>query len=136
MVKQPWMYDHPLLVGFEQLFDSIKENQANGFSNYPPFNVKRKDSTFVIEVAVAGFTLDELDITFDDEVLKIEAEQKDKEDDGFLFVHKGISSRNFSKTFTLMTGVEVRSAKLSEGILTIVLELVAKEKTTNRINIE
>lgn len=105
-------------VGFDRLFEALSDTTANG---YPPYNiVKLNDDEFRIEVAVAGFTDDEIDVTVHERQLTITGEAKKDEAVGE-YLHKGISNRNFDRTFTLGEYVEVKSASVKDGILTVAL---------------
>lgn len=123
---------HRHAIGFDQLFDQIERTFANsrGNDNYPPHNVvKLDDSHFVVEVAVAGFKQDEINVELQDGVLTVKGEKaKAEEDKKPEYLHKGISARNFTRTFTLAENVEVRGATVENGILAVALELVIPEE--------
>ena len=105
-------------VGFDRLFESLSDSTANG---YPPYNiVKINDDEFRIEVAVAGFADSEIDVTVHEGRLTIAGKANSTEIVGE-FLHKGISTRNFDRTFTLGEYVEVKTAVAKDGILTIEL---------------
>lgn len=116
-------------VGFDRLFDDINRNWANSRTdNYPPYNIgKVSETEYVIEVAVAGFGETEIDVEVKDSVLTIKGE-KDSQDTELEWVHKGISSRTFNRTFTLADNVEVKSATVKNGILTVALEVIVPEE--------
>lgn len=112
-------------VGFDRVFDILDRQFANSVSTtYPPYNIiKEGDDNYKIEVAVAGFREDELDITVKDSVLTVTGEQKREEDaEGLTYLHKGISARSFTRTFTLGDHVEVKGAVVQNGLLVISLE--------------
>lgn len=118
---------HKFAVGFDDIFDEILRVQAQHTNqNYPPYNViKHGQDTFEIELAVAGFNEGDITITVDKKLLIIEGQKMniDKEIDTTVeYVHRGISSRNFTRTFTLADHVEVVNASSKNGILSIVLE--------------
>ena len=124
---------HKFAVGFDNIFDEIlrvQQQQTN--QNYPPYNiVKHNDDKFVIELAVAGFREGDINITVDKNVLTIEGQQIESLDElekQYEYVHRGISSRNFTRTFTLADHVEVVGAKSENGILSIALERVVPEE--------
>lgn len=111
-------------IGFDRMFDELNRTFANSkvTGNYPPHNVVQLDDThFVVEVAVAGFAENEIDVELKDNVLTIKGEQAKAETERN-YVHKGISTRNFTQTFTLAENVEVRGATVQNGILSIALE--------------
>jgi molecular chaperone IbpA len=116
-------------VGFDNVFDElIRVTAQQSVQNYPPFNfVKHGEDTYVIEVAVAGFDEGDISITVEKQVLIIEgrkdiAEKDEEADEGVEYIHRGISSRNFARSFTLADHVQVVDASSKNGILSIVLE--------------
>lgn len=117
-------------VGFNQVLEDFYRIQPTQ-TNYPPHNVVELDAdNFVIELAVAGFTEEEIDVQVKDSLLKITGEKK--EDDDRKYAHKGISSRDFVKAFTLGEYVEVKEAILQDGILAVYLERVVPEEKRPR----
>ena len=123
---------HRHAIGFDQLFEQMERTFANsrGSDNYPPHNVaKLNDTHFVVEVAVAGFKQDEIDVELQDGVLTVKGEKaKVEEDKKPEYLHKGISARNFTQTFNLADKVEVRGATVQNGILAVALELIIPEE--------
>lgn len=125
-------------VGFDRLFNDVSRGiLGNGRSeNYPPYNVAQLDDNhYVIEVAVAGFAEDEIDVELKDSTLVIKG-TKVKKDKEINYTHKGISTRNFERSFTLADNVEVRAATVQHGILAIALEhVVPEEQKPKKISI-
>ena len=122
---------HRHAIGFDQLFEQMERTFANSRSsdNYPPHNVVKLDDThFVVEVAVAGFKQNEIDVELQDGVLTVKGEKVKVEEAKPEYLHKGISARNFTRTFTLAENVEVRGATVENGILAVALELVVPEE--------
>jgi molecular chaperone IbpA len=122
---------HRQFVGFDRLFDELNRTFANSRSdNYPPHNIAQLDDNhYVIEVAVAGFKQDEIDVELKDNVLTVKGERVKAEDAPEIkYLHKGLSARNFTRTFTLADHVEVKAATVENGVLTIGLELVVPEE--------
>ena len=121
---------HRHAIGFDQLFDQLlRFSNSKTENNYPPHNVVRIDDThFVIEVAVAGFAEDEIDVELKENILVVKGEQAKKEE-VVEYIHKGISARNFSRAFPLADNVEVRGANVKNGILAIALERVVPEES-------
>jgi len=125
-------------VGFDSIIDELmRTNAQQTNTNYPPYNViKHTDDKFTIELAVAGFDEQDIKITVDKNVLLIKGEQRqdvgelDKEVE---YLHRGISARNFTRSFTLADYVEVVDATAANGILKVELERqvpeAAKPKT-------
>jgi molecular chaperone IbpA len=117
-------------IGFDRLFNEMGRTFANSRNdNYPPYNIAQLDDThYVIEVAVAGFEEDELDIELKDQVLVVKGSKVKKDTPEFTYAHKGISTRNFERVFTLNPDVQVRAATVKNGILAVALELVIPEE--------
>jgi molecular chaperone IbpA len=109
-------------VGFDRLFDMLENSNAGlAQENYPPFDlIKKGDNDYCIQLAVAGFKPDEIDITAQQNVLIVsgrkseENEQKDGD-----FVYRGIANRSFERRFALADHIQVRGADLKDGLLAI-----------------
>ena len=119
-------------VGIDSLFDRITRNidMAANAGNYPPYDiVKTGDETYEIRLAVAGFTLSEIDIEVKDGQLVVQgSHNSDAEINNVVeYLHHGISNRSFIRTFQLSDYVEVRDALMKDGILTVKLERVIPE---------
>jgi molecular chaperone IbpA len=127
---------HRQSIGFDRMFDELNRAFGPRKDNYPPHNVLKLDDThYVIEVAVAGFAENEIDVELNDNVLTVKGEQAEKETD-VEYIHKGISARNFTRAFPLAENVEVRGATVVNGILAIALErIVPDEKQSKKIPI-
>ena len=94
-------------IGFDRLFDVLDEVQRTAEESFPPYNIERLDANrFQISVALAGFTPDEVTLTAEQNVLTLEGKKGEKEEKTFL--HRGISTRNFKRQFTLADHVEVK----------------------------
>ena len=115
---------HKATIGFDRLFNELNrtfENSPNG-NGYPPYNIAQiNDDEYMISLAVAGFGMDNLDITTDGNQLKIEGTAP-KGDESVNYLHKGIGGRNFRREFTLADHVEVEGAGLELGMLNIHLQ--------------
>ena len=106
-------------VGFDRLFDML-ENSNFGGENYPPFDlIKVDDNRYRIEVAVAGFRQDEIEITSQQNQLLVRGQKGD--DNGSNYVHRGIANRSFERRFALADHIQVRGADLKDGMLSIEL---------------
>jgi molecular chaperone IbpA len=95
--------------------------------NYPPYNiVKTGSNTYDIEVALAGFSKDDIVVNYEDNLLTIKSKEKEvnKDADGNDVLHKGISQRMFSKVFTVADDVEVKGAELKDGLLKVSMERI------------
>tara|TARA_R110000851_G_scaffold76741_1_gene168831 strand:+ start:899 stop:1360 length:462 start_codon:yes stop_codon:yes gene_type:complete len=111
-------------IGFDRLFNELErgfQNSPNG-SGYPPYNIAQiNEDEFMISIAVAGFGMDNLSITKDQDQLKIEGTAP-KGDDEVNYLHKGIGGRNFRREFTLADHVNVADATLDLGMLNVHLK--------------
>lgn len=106
-------------VGFDRLFDML-ENSNFGGENYPPFDlIKLDDNRYRIEVAVAGFGQNDIEITSQQNQLLIRGEKNDE--NGSDYVHRGIANRSFERRFALADHIQVRGADLKDGMLAIEL---------------
>jgi molecular chaperone IbpA len=124
---------HKFAVGFDGIFDELMRiNAQQTNTNYPPYNiVKHSEDAFAIELAVAGFREGDINITLEKNVLTIKGEQTESLEElekDVEYLHRGISARNFDRTFTLADYVEVIGAKAENGILSIELERQVPEE--------
>lgn len=129
------LLNDPLFIGFDRLLNKA-QSYAPSQTNYPPYNIVKVDEdNYVIELAVAGFFEDELDIEIKDGILYVEG-KKGENDETAQYLHKGISARQFKRSFTLSDTIVVRGADLSQGILTIDLEnIIPEDKKPRKIAI-
>ena len=110
------------LVGFDRYFNTQLPN-----GNYPPHNiVKYADNKYGIEVAVAGFTKDEITVEVDQDQLMITGRKSTASDD-VEYLHRGLAARDFEQTFTLAEYMEVRGAEVKDGMLKIEIERIVPE---------
>jgi molecular chaperone IbpA len=106
-------------VGFDRLFDMLENSNFAG-ENYPPFDlIKLDDNRYRIEVAVAGFRSDDIEITSQQNQLLIRGQKGDE--NGSEYVHRGIANRSFERRFALADHIQVRGADLKDGMLSIEL---------------
>lgn len=106
-------------VGFDRLFDMLEDSTLgqNG-ENYPPFDlIKLDDNSYRIEIAVAGFRRNEIEITAQQNVLIVRGQKA--EDEGANYVHRGIANRTFERRFALADHIQVRGADLKDGMLSL-----------------
>ena len=110
-------------IGFDRLFDEMTRSFENTKSNgYPPYNIEQiNDNEYMITLAVAGFAMEDLDITLEKNILTIEGSAA-KADEEVNYLHKGIGGRNFRRSFTLAEHIEVEDAGLDLGMLNIHLK--------------
>jgi len=119
-----------VFVGFDDQFNrmaKIHDDLTKSIPNYPPYNIKKTgDNTYVIELAVAGFARQDIEIELDDGKMLIKGNvQDDTSKENFLF--KGIAARNFTRTFALEDQVEVKDAEMLNGMLKVFLERIIPE---------
>jgi len=121
---------HSRTIGFEKIFDRlsrIAEDNMPSQSSYPPYNIHRKaHDKFDIEIAVAGFSEEDIDIEYKDNELTIEG--KKKEDEETDYVHKGIANRGFKKVWHIEDHTKVIDAELKNGLLKVSLEKIVPEE--------
>ena len=112
---------HRATIGFDRLFNELDRQFANSPNGqgYPPYNIAQiNEDEYMISVAVAGFGMDNLDITKDGKILRIEGTSP-KGDENVNYLHKGIGGRNFRREFTLADHVDVANANLELGMLNV-----------------
>jgi molecular chaperone IbpA len=121
---------HRATIGFDRLFDELERSFQNSpnSNSYPPYNIAQiNEDEYMISVAVAGFGMDNLDVTKDKNVLRIEGIAP-KGGEHVNYLHKGIGGRNFRREFTLADHVEVVSAGLDLGMLNVHLKREVPEE--------
>ena len=105
------------LIGFDRVFDAVQRVNTSE-ANFPPYNIKKiDDENYEIQIALAGFSKSELDITVEDGNLIVKGEQAETSKTEYL--HKGIAERNFTRTWSLAESVKVSGSELKDGVLTI-----------------
>ena len=126
----------PVTVGFDNVFDHFERMFDDEMyrmptaTNFPPYNiVKTGEYTYDVELALAGFSKDDIDVSYENNMLNVKSKQKEQSEatdqDGVL--HRGISKRWFSKSFTIADDVEVKGAELKDGLLRISMERIIPE---------
>jgi HSP20 family molecular chaperone IbpA len=145
MTRMPQL-SSPLFLGFEEM-ERLIDRVGKGGDGYPPYNIERivsgnggngqadgkPDEFLRITLAVAGFKRDQIEITVEDNQLNIRGRQED--DKSRQYIHRGIATRQFSRTFVLADGIEVKSAELTDGLLSIDLVRRQPERAVRRIEI-
>ncbi|CAN1722859.1 small heat shock protein IbpA [Hyphomicrobium sp. 1Nfss2.1] len=133
------MLSSPLLLGFEEIERQIDRVTKGAGDGYPPYNIERieplngESETLRITLAVAGFTRDQLEITLTDNQLIVRGRQVEEKTKNYL--HRGIAARQFTRTFVLAEGIEVKSADLADGLLSIDLKRLEPERLVRTIEI-
>ena len=125
----------PYTIGFDSFFNTLDSITGTDVKGYPHYNIKKlDDNKWSIELALAGFSKDDIEIEVKDNIMNIKGELKEENNE---FVYKGISSRKFSKSFTLAEFTECESAKMENGILSIILEKnIPEDKKPQKVKIK
>ena len=125
-------YPRNAFLGFDHIFDQLENIHKHSKDTYPPHNVvKEEELNYSLELAVAGFKEEHIDIEVKDHVLTITGDRPQRRDQT-KYVHKGISARNWKKSFRLSEYTEVTGADLTDGILTVNLEVILPEEKRPR----
>ena len=132
------IFDSPLFLGFdhfERTFDRLKKTASDG---YPPYNIEQLgENALRITLAVAGFTMDDLEVEIEKNQLIIRGQQKeDPDDNGKIYLYRGIAGRQFQRNFVLADGIEVGEAWLDNGLLHIDMKRIEPESTARKIAIK
>ena len=131
----------PFSIGFDDMFDQFENMLGNGNltmqSNYPPYNIRKtgKDN-YAIEVALAGFSKKDVEVEFEDNLLTVRTKQVDKSEDSDVngeIIHKGISQRQFARSFTIADDVKISGAELKDGLLTVSCEKIVPEHKKKKL---
>jgi len=126
-------------VGFDDQFNRIAkmhDDLTKNIPNYPPYNIKKTgDNTYVIELAVAGFAKQDIEIELADNKMVIKGNVQNEDSDSFLW--KGIATRNFTRTFALEDQIEVKDAEMFNGMLKVFLErIIPEHKKPKKIEVK
>ena len=128
------LFNSPLFLGFDQIEAAIDRLQKGAADGYPPYNVEQVDKNHLrITLAVAGFGLEDLQVQLEDNQLVIRGRQA--EDDQQVYLHRGIATRQFQRSFVLAEGIEVAGASLDKGLLAIDLMRPEVQPTVRTIDI-
>jgi molecular chaperone IbpA len=136
----------PYTVGFDDMFDHFEHMMGddgffvrNTMSNFPPYNiVKTGENTYDVELALAGFNKKDIEVEYKENLLTVKSKKQEeaKDEDGNV-IHRGISKRMFSKSFTIANDVEVKGAELKDGLLKVSMErIIPEHKRAKSINIK
>ena len=130
------LFNDPFFIGFGKDIQRVKDNTEIFSTNYPPHNlIKINEDNYMIELAVAGFAKEEIDVSVHGNQLDIHGLKLDEEETSF--VHKGIASRSFRKFFALGEYMEVVGASLQDGLLRVKIErIVPEDKKPKTIEIK
>jgi len=131
------VFSAPFLLGFDA-FEERVDRLAKSADTYPPYNIERRvddDGTeqFLVSIAVAGFSVNELELVAEDNQIIVRGRQKDEP--GRQYLHRGIAARQFQRSFLLAEGMIVKDATLAHGMLVVALERPQAPKIARRIEI-
>ncbi len=113
-------FDSPMLLGFDRFEEILDRVSKAGSEGYPPYNIEQIGENHLrITLAVAGFSVDDLSVTEEDNQLVIRGRTSDADEAGRQYLHRGIAARQFQRSFVLAEGIEVRSAEIDNGLLHI-----------------
>ena len=121
-------------VGFDSIFDRFFDMDTTRDSGYPPYNIRKiNEAQYVIEIALAGFSKDDIEIELTEGNLAVRSKKEEETNGDESFVHKGIAKRSFLRTYTLSDDVVVQGADLKDGMLIINLEKVIPDEKKPRL---
>lgn len=125
-------------VGFDDTYNrlaKLHDDVTKYVPNYPPYNIKKvEDNKYIVELAVAGFARQDIEITFEDGKLTVKGSTQD---DGENFIFRGIANRAFTRTFALDDQIEIRDAEMFNGMLKIFLErIIPEHKKPKKIEVK
>ena len=127
---------HPYLLGFDQLERLVERTAKSGNEGYPPYNIEQRgENAYRITLAVAGFAEDDLSITVEDRQLVIRGKQAPT-DEARVFLHRGIATRQFQRSFVLADGVDVAGAAMEHGLLHVDLTRAVPDSVVQTIKIK
>jgi len=123
------------LLGFDSLFDNFENRFANQINNtYPPYNIlKHSEDSYEIEVAVTGFSPEEITVEIDQNQLIVRGERNRSEEIDIQYLHRSLATRDFTRMWTLAEHMEVGAGKIKNGVLTIALTRVVPESLKPRV---
>jgi HSP20 family molecular chaperone IbpA len=128
------VFDSPLFLGFDQFEKTIDRMRKTASEGYPPYNIEQiGEDGLRITLAVAGFTMEDLDIETEKNQLVIRGKQSD--DASRVYLHRGIAARQFQRSFVLADGIEILGAYLDNGLLNIDMKRVEPESKARKIPI-
>ena len=127
-------FNSPLLLGFEHLEQILDRASRTSAEGYPPYNIEQtSDNGLRITLAVAGFSMNDLSVTIEDNQLMIRGRQV--EDSDRVYIHRGIAARQFQRSFVLAEGIDVAGADMDNGLLHVDLERIVPEPEVRTIHI-
>lgn len=136
MTRRLSLFDSPFLLGFDEFERALDRVQRGAAEGYPPYNIEQIGTARLrITIAVAGFSLDDLSVQMENNQLVIRGRRQGEEDQNRTFVHRGIATRQFQRSFILSEDIEVMGAALDNGLLNVDLKRIMPETTVQTIAI-
>ena len=128
----------PYSIGFDNLFDRLFDMDLESSSSYPPYNISKiDDNNYIIEMALAGFNKDDIEIELADSELTVRSKKRENLNKDVNLIHQGISHRSFNRKFTLSEEILVKNAEMKNGMLIIKLEkFIPENKKPKLISIK
>lgn len=128
----------PYSIGFDNLFDRLFDIDLESSNSYPPYNISKvDDNNYIIEMALAGFNKDDIEIELADSELTVRSKKREDSNKDVNLIHQGISHRSFNRKFTLSEEILVKNAEMKNGMLIIKLEkFIPENKKPKLINIK
>lgn len=128
------LFDSPMFLGFDHFEETFNRLRKSASDGYPPYNIEQThENGLRITLAVAGFTMDDLEVEVEKNQLIIRGRQE--EDESRLYLHRGIAARQFQRSFVLADGIEVLGASIDNGLLHIDMERLEPESQARKIEI-
>jgi molecular chaperone IbpA len=131
------LLNDPFFIGFNKELSRLNSAYRTNSQSYPPYNiVKLDEDSYLVSIAVAGFSRDDIKITLDDRTLSITGELEDQTDGRKRYpevVHRGIAGRQFSRSFALGEYMEITDVNLKDGLLTIQIDLIVPEEKKPKV---
>ena len=129
------LFDSPLFLGFDHFEETFNRLRKTASDGYPPYNIEQThENGLRISLAVAGFTMKDLEVEVENNQLIIRGRQEEEE--GRVYLHRGIAARQFQRSFVLADGIEVLGASMDNGLLHVDMERVEPASTARRIEID
>lgn len=136
MSRRLSLFDSPLLLGFDQFERALDRAQRAASEGYPPYNIEQIGETQLrITIAVAGFDMSDLAVQLEQNQLVIRGKKQGEDEDNHVYLHRGIATRQFQRSFILSEDIEVTGASLDNGLLNIDLRRILPETVVQTIPI-
>ena len=128
----------PYSIGFDNLFDRLFDIDLESSGTYPPYNISKvDDNNYIIEMALAGFNKDDIEVELADSELTVRSKKREDSNKDVNLIHQGISHRSFNRKFTLSEEILVKNAEMKNGMLIIKLEkFIPENKKPKLISIK